>query len=93
MRLYHDIPSRLARLTWTVLFTLAWSGFVDVARAEDCRCGAVDPVAESQPADSPGQMAQRLDRVFETIERLQRDQPRDTFDPAAVVRRVGKDPN
>lgn len=41
---------------------------------------------------TPTQVADRLEKLFKTLEEAERQIPRDTFDPKAIVEKVGRDP-
>ncbi|MGC2467412.1 MAG: hypothetical protein WA517_19625 [Candidatus Acidiferrum sp.] len=45
---------------------------------------------EAQP--TPEQIANRLDKLFSIVAEADRQIPRDTFDPQAIINKVGKDP-
>ncbi len=48
--------------------------------------------AEAKQAAELKKLAEKLEKVFEALEELAREIPRDTFDPQAIVDKVGKDP-
>lgn len=90
MRLSHDMPCRLCRLVFTIVVGLAWTGLGNRAIAEtgpSADTGATDP--------TPEQLRTAADKVEQTIhefEAVDRELPRDSFDPLAIVNQVGRDP-
>lgn len=85
MRLGTDIPSRLARLTFTFCIALIWCGIDKFKAAGAAPAPATAPVNLAEMADT-------LHKMAEICKAADRDLSRDTFDPAAVVQKVGKDP-
>ena len=86
MQLSNDFWSRLARLMFSLLMALCWAGMSDVAQAR--------PVAT---ADEPtGQQLQAqadaVDKQLQNLEALEKEIPRDSFDPNVIVAKVGPDP-
>src|SRR5256885_41872 len=88
MEMSHDLPSRLARFTFTVMMAMAW-------------CGATRPVpVYAAPADgAPDLTPQDLNRAADAIEKglkaaadFDQQLPRDTFDPNVIVRQTDGDP-
>jgi hypothetical protein len=58
-----------------------------------CRAPAARAATQNPPAQmTPAQLAERLDKVFPALEALSRGLPRDSFDPAAIVETVGREP-
>jgi len=53
--------------------------------------GVLSGQKEGQPR-SPQEAAQQLERLFSALEAVAKEIPRDTFDMAAVVQKVGRDP-
>jgi hypothetical protein len=87
MRLGNDLASRAARLTFTVCVALAWCW------------GNTAPTPVTAPAApsgghefDPAQAAEVIHTLAAVYAAMDRDLPRETFDPAAVVQRVGNDP-
>jgi hypothetical protein len=83
MRLSQEIPSRAARVMFTILMALAWAGGADPART-----GA----AATQPTIEPKQLVEKLQRVYRAMHALDGESPRDSFDLRAVVAKAGRDP-
>src|SRR5437879_4529426 len=97
MRITYDVPTRFARLMFTVLMVLAWSGGVRPGSscAADGKADAQPGGASEPPAGAASNSAEALERIglgFRVIEAARRDVPRETFDIAAVAATVGKDP-
>lgn len=93
MQLGTDFFSRLARGMMTLLMGLAWAGAPQWARARDD--------AATQPASQPGartpeqlqQAREQFERMLKAVEAADAKLQRDSFDPAAVVEKVGRDPD
>ena len=84
MQLSTDLVSRSARFTFAALMALAWCGMPRNALAA--------PAAAGENAANLAQLADRVEKVARIYAAVDRDLPRDTFDPAFVVAKVGKDP-
>src|SRR5687767_1593927 len=96
MRLSHDLPSRLARLTFTGLLAFAWCGAGGDPAFGQAAPGPRRPVA-AEPNALPDavkirKLREHLESVGRVTEIVRRETPRDTFDPAAVVASVGREP-
>ena len=90
MRLSHDMPCRLCRLVFTIVVGLAWAGLGNRAVAEtgpSANTGATDPTPEQLRA-----AADQVEQTIQQFEAVDRELPRDSFDPQAIVNRVGRDP-
>src|SRR4051812_438070 len=85
MRLRPDKSSRVARGTLALLLAFVW-----------CQCPllAVPPATapSSKPAFDPKELADEMERFLQIVEKTEKILPRETFDPAAIVAAVGKDP-
>jgi len=88
MHLSRDLPSRLCRTLFAVLMVLAW-------------CGAPQAVLAAPPAATPvrdigpeqyGPLADSLEAIARSDALIDRDLPRESFDPQAVVLKVGNEP-
>src|SRR5689334_10716474 len=87
MRLSYDLPSRAARLLFTLTLVVAWTRYP---------AGAADPPAAdpaTPAAPPPRDPAGDLKRLCASITAADRDLPKDSFDPEAVVGKVGRDPD
>jgi len=81
---------------------VARRGRVAVAVAAALACGAVAGVVTNAPMARAAEvkpaagdrvaLAQRMEQLYQGLEAAQRDLPRDSFDPRAVVELVGRDP-
>ncbi|HSZ55261.1 MAG TPA: hypothetical protein VK797_06345 [Tepidisphaeraceae bacterium] len=89
MQLSNDVFSRLARLMFSLLMALCWAGMCDVARARPLAAASDD--AQLTPQQWQAQ-ADALDKRLQELEALEREIPRETFDPGAIVAKVGSDP-
>lgn len=90
MRLSHDIPCRLCRLVFTVVIALAWAGIGNRAIAEtgpSANAGVTDPTPEQLRG-----AADHLEQTIQQFEVVDRELPRDSFDPQVIVNQVGRDP-
>jgi hypothetical protein len=89
MGLSQDIPSRLCRLLFTLALLLAWcrGPSLMAQTAADAGATAREPTAKDFKA-----LADRIERLFDAVDQADRALPRDSFDVAAVVASVGKDP-
>ena len=81
MKLKNDSASRAGRLVLTGMLALAWCGRPHIARA-----------AGDADAEQVRKLADSIDATAKLYAALDRDLPRDRFDPAAIVGAVGKDP-
>ena len=84
MRLSSDLPSKTCRVLFAVLLVLVWVKLpAEAAQA-----------ADEQPAGAADRKkaADTLERLFKALEAADRDGPRETFDAAAIVKTVGRDP-
>lgn len=85
------LSRRFRRLRWlcgVLAFLMFWSGLPPRARAAP----AGKPAA---PADDPAKRqaaAEKMERLFDALAKAERDIPRETFEPQAIVDRVGTDP-
>jgi hypothetical protein len=75
--------SRAARVGFTILMAFVWchGSVITLAQAQS----APSAVADRQQA------IEALDRLMRLLDAYDRESPRDTFDPAAVVQSVGRD--
>jgi hypothetical protein len=87
----------------TSLFLLAsQSAAAAVDERQPSAAEIVQPVAKSYqelqqalsapPAKTPDQFAARLDKLFRALEQAEKHISRETFDPRAIIDKVGKDP-
>lgn len=90
MRLSHERPAQIARLLFTVAMGIAWCGAPRLARAQQAG-GAAAPQAGSE-IEQIRQMADALQSTARICAQIDRDLPREEFDPTAIVARVGRDP-
>jgi len=74
------------KLCWTMIFILflTWSGL--------CSCPAFAREAPAPNAKDFKQAADRLGRLFDALEEALDEIPRDTFEPEAIVNKVGWEP-
>ena len=79
MQLDHSYPSRLCRLTFTLLMAWIWAGGVKHAYAAD-------------PPPNTKANTERLERAFKALEATAKDTPRDTFDIGVVAKAQDNDP-
>ena len=82
MGLSKDPFCRLARLVFTALMVLSWSGGV---------CAAQAP-APAAAAPDPAKSLEQFDQFIGAVEAASRDLPRETFDVTAVVESAGREP-
>ena len=88
MGLSQDIPSRIFRLLFTVALVLAWCQGPSLrAQAPDAGATPRDLAAADVKA-----LADGVERLFKAVEKADQALPRDSFDVAAVVASVGKEP-
>lgn len=89
MRLSMDWPSRLQRLVFSCLMVMVWTGLADSRRAS-----AAPPATGRAPitAEQRQVMATQFERGVRAMVDADRNGPRDTFDLAWVVQRLGPDP-
>ena len=91
MQVGRDFPSRVARLVFAGLMGLAWCGFADYCAAQPSPDPATGP--STQPASGDRRSAaDELNRLLNGLNTIDKEGPRDTFDVAAVVANVGRDP-
>ena len=80
-------PACLFRAGLVLLLVLGWAACLPAPRASL----AQQPASAADPAQL-GQVAEQLERLYAALEAYDRDAiPRDSFDPQAVVAKVGKD--
>ncbi|MGN6726515.1 MAG: transglutaminase domain-containing protein [Tepidisphaeraceae bacterium] len=72
--------ARIGRIVLTGMMTLVWTG------------GLHALAAESAKGKLPPTLAEKIERSFAAIEAASREQPRDTFDPQAILEIAGRDP-
>lgn len=87
MRLSTHWTSRLARLALTLLLLVAWCGQPELLRAQAGRTPATQPSAEDLK-----RLADEMERAFVALEAADKQIPRDTFEPQAIVSQVGREP-
>jgi hypothetical protein len=83
-----DLPSRLGRFLFAVLMALAWCGAPQAALS-------APPSVPSKRELGPEQyvpLADSLDAIARSDALIDRDLPRESFDPQAVVLKVGNSP-
>lgn len=92
MRLGIDLPSRVARALLCIVLIQAWVG--GASWAADPAAAASPPAVATLPAApaDAAAIAAELDRSFAALAAADADLPRDTFDPAAIISAVGKEP-
>ena len=90
MRLSGDLSCRLCRLVFTTVIALAWAGIANGGPAE-----TGSPATDGITDPTPEQLRAAASQVEETIHQFEaadRELPRDTFDPQAIVGQVGRNP-
>lgn len=96
MGLSRDVPCRLARLTLTVSLVMCWTGIgqARAAQADPPPAAKPSPAAKGREPTAVDfkQSRERFSAVCDMLEAMRRDLPRETFDPQAVVARIGRDP-
>lgn len=93
MRLSQDLPCRTARLLFVVVLVLTWSGGLEHAAAQPA--GAPGPgagPATGAPRLDRKQAAEAVNRLLKVLEAADKEVPRETFDPRAVIDQVGREP-
>ena len=80
----HNVVTK--KLSWPIIFVLlfSWSGIPRYA-------SVVHAAAEPKAAEL-NKLADKMEKMFKALEAAQREIPRETFDPKAIVTKVGKDP-
>jgi hypothetical protein len=87
MRLHNDFPSRTARLTFALTLAYAWCAGPRLQQAR-----AADPPPREVRKADPAKIQETTLRNFDMLAAASTRIPRETFDPAAVVEQVGRDP-
>jgi hypothetical protein len=87
MRLRMNPVSRISRLILVILMVFVWCR-VPQGLAKDAAATGNSATAKVTPTE----MADALEKRVKLYAAVDRDMPRDTFDPEFVVRQVGKDP-
>jgi hypothetical protein len=74
------------KLCWLMIFILIfmWSGLVEYK-------AFAQQALEPSPKELK-QKADQLEKLFDALEEAMQDLPRDTFDPEAIIKKVGKNP-
>src|SRR5882724_2295615 len=92
MRLSWDLSSRLLRLVFTMMMALAWcGGSQSRAQQQSPPARSIAPVTNNSPQEA-AQISGALIELAKLYTKVDRDLPRDTFDPQAVIQKVGNDP-
>jgi hypothetical protein len=86
MRLSHDLPCRTCRLLFAVVLLLIWGK----AGTPNAVAATADP--DPARARELARLVAETERNFAALEAAGKEIPRESFDPAAVVRAVGRDP-
>ena len=91
MRLSQDVPSRVCRLLLTLTLLVAWCAgptlWAQGADGPAAAGGAREPTADDVKA-----LADRVERLFDAVEKADQALPRESFDVSAVVAAAGNDP-
>src|SRR3954447_20887405 len=92
MQLSWDFSSRLLRLVFTMMMALAWCGGSQArAQQQNPPARSIAPVTNNSPQDA-AQISSALIALAKLYTKLDHDLPRDTFEPQAVIQKVGTDP-
>lgn len=83
-----DLSARVARLVFCLLMLMAWTGAVEFAGGEPLTRAA----SQGAGFDPRKAISDAIDQTAHQAEQIQRNLPRDSFDPAALVQKLGKDP-
>jgi hypothetical protein len=94
MQLSNDPAGRVARLTFTAMMALAWAAPSWEVRGAPIPASGNPSPPSTAPADDANrrQSAAELARMFRALELAEREIPRHTFDPPAIVNQVGHNP-
>lgn len=91
MRLAMDLPTRALRCVFCLLMVLSWSGATRTAQAQTA--AAASPGAGEPTARDMDSARASLESTCKLLEAVQKDLPREGFDPKAVVESNGRDPS